>query len=65
MINILKKILLFKFFLLALTAHSQLQQKNVAFTPIDIKDGLSSYSIRKITQDRYGIYMDCYKRWLE
>src|SRR6266498_758360 len=54
MVNILKKILLFQFFLSALTAHSQLQQKNVAFTPIDIKDGLSSYSIRKIMQDKYG-----------
>ena len=52
--NIIKKILFLQFFLSALYAHSQFQQKELSFTPIDKKDGLSSYNIRKIIQDQYG-----------
>ncbi|HEY6978855.1 MAG TPA: hypothetical protein VH396_21305, partial [Chitinophagaceae bacterium] len=54
MIKILKKLLLFKFFLLALNINAQFASKNLPFNTIDIKDGLSSYTIRKIIQDHYG-----------
>src|SRR6266487_3294215 len=54
MSKILKKILLFQFFLLALNASAQFASKKLSFKAIDIKDGLSSYTIRKIIQDQYG-----------
>lgn len=54
MIKILKKILLFQFFFSALNTDAQTAFKNIAFSSLDIKDGLSSYTVRKILQDQYG-----------
>lgn len=54
MYKILQKFLFSKFFLLTLTVNAQYSSKNISFKAIDIKDGLSSYTIRKIIQDRYG-----------
>src|SRR5215831_7314543 len=54
MVKLLKKILLFKFFLLPLNIDAQVASKDIAFTALDMKDGLSSYVTRKIMQDHHG-----------
>jgi ligand-binding sensor domain-containing protein len=54
MSKILKKLLSFKFFLLALSVNAQIASKDLSFRAIGIQDGLSSYTVRKVIQDRYG-----------